>query len=228
MARECHVAGRPLSACPFPWQQDRPRGEVVPVWELLFRAALLRTTRTRFRVCGSPMIYAAVVTGLAWMASWQGWQTTRVLRRFLAMRAAHAGWFGPAAPRLASLLTWCTSTLPGSPHSSHRRVRSRWISSLRGWGAGGGMRSARTAFLSRDQGNPAEPGYQVRLAVAVDPGLEARSQPVPVSRSSPGTWRPSSTRWTGTSRRGSSASTSRRTSAGCPGARRRWRAGSSR
>ena len=24
-----------------------------------------------------------------------------------------------------------------------------------------------------DQGNPAEPGYQVRLAVAVDPGLEA-------------------------------------------------------
>jgi hypothetical protein len=27
-----------------------------------------------------------------WMASWQGWQTTRVLRRFLAMTAFHAGW----------------------------------------------------------------------------------------------------------------------------------------
>ena len=100
------------------------------------------------------MIYAAMVTGLAWMASWQGWQTTRVLRRFLAMRAAHAGWFGPAAPRLVSFLTWCTSVLPGSPHSSHRRVRSRWISSLRGYGAGGGMRSAMTAFLSLIRGIP--------------------------------------------------------------------------
>jgi hypothetical protein len=29
------------------------------------------------------------------MTSWQGWQTTRVLRRFLAIRAAHAGWPGP-------------------------------------------------------------------------------------------------------------------------------------
>ena len=26
-----------------------------------------------------------------WMASWQGWQTTRVLRRFLAMSTAHSG-----------------------------------------------------------------------------------------------------------------------------------------
>ena len=47
-------------------------------------------------------------------------QTTRVLRRILAMSAAHAGWPGPAFPRLASFRTWCTSTLPGSPHSSHR------------------------------------------------------------------------------------------------------------
>ena len=27
-----------------------------------------------------------------WMASWQGWQTTRVFRLFLIMSAAHAGW----------------------------------------------------------------------------------------------------------------------------------------
>jgi hypothetical protein len=26
-----------------------------------------------------------------WMASWQGWQTMRVLRRFLAMSTAHSG-----------------------------------------------------------------------------------------------------------------------------------------
>jgi hypothetical protein len=33
------------------------------------------------------------------MTSWQGWQTTRVLRRFLAMRATHAGWLGPGLRR---------------------------------------------------------------------------------------------------------------------------------
>jgi integrase len=67
-----------------------------------------------------------------WMTSWQGWQTTRVLRRFLAMSAAQAGWPGPGVPRLASLRTWCTITVPGLPHSSHRRVRRRRTSSLRG------------------------------------------------------------------------------------------------
>src|SRR5664279_1508005 len=88
------------------------------------------------------------------MTSWQAAQTTRVLRRLVAMSAAHAGWPDPGSPRLASLRTWCTSTLPGSPHSSHLRVRSRWISSLRGWGAGLGTRSIRTASLSRTRGTP--------------------------------------------------------------------------
>jgi hypothetical protein len=78
---------------------------------------------TRFRVRGSPVIYAAVVTGWVWMTSWQAAQTTRVLRRLVAMSAAH-GVGLTRFPRLASLRTWCTSTLPGSPHSSHRRVRS--------------------------------------------------------------------------------------------------------
>jgi hypothetical protein len=47
-----------------PWcaRQDRPHGEVVSLGELLFRAALLRTTRTRFRVRGSPVTYAAFMT----------------------------------------------------------------------------------------------------------------------------------------------------------------------
>jgi len=35
----------------------------------------------------------------------------RVLRRFLAMRAAHAGWPGPAVPSWASLATWWTVTV---------------------------------------------------------------------------------------------------------------------
>ena len=47
-----------------------------PWWKLLFRAALLRTTRARFRARSSPVTYAAVV-GLAWMTSWQAAQTTR-------------------------------------------------------------------------------------------------------------------------------------------------------
>ena len=44
-----------------------------------------------FERTGLSSDYAACVVGFAWMTSWQGWQTTRVLRRFLAMRAAHAG-----------------------------------------------------------------------------------------------------------------------------------------
>src|SRR5664279_5092044 len=88
------------------------------------------------------------------MVSWQAAQTMRVLRRLVAMSTAHGGWPGPGCPRLASLRTWCTCTLPGSPHSSHRCVKSRWISSLRGWGAGFGIRSWRTASLSRTRGIP--------------------------------------------------------------------------
>ena len=50
------------------------------------------------------MIYAASVVGCRWwMVSWQGWQTTRVLRRILAMRAAQAGWAGPGGPSWARL-----------------------------------------------------------------------------------------------------------------------------
>ena len=37
-------------------------------------------------------------TGFAWIQSWHGAQTMSVLRRILAMRAAHAGWPGPGFP----------------------------------------------------------------------------------------------------------------------------------
>ena len=131
-----------------------------------------------FQRTGLSSDYAVCVTGFAWMTSWQGWQTTRVLRRFLVMRAAHAGWPGPGAPSRASLATWWTSTTVPCPHSSHLRLRSRQISSLRGSGTGTGTGSAMIAVLDPHERYPAEPCYQVLLAVAGDPGLEARAQPV--------------------------------------------------
>ena len=98
--------------------------------------------------------YAACVTGVAWMTSWQVRQTTRVFRRIFAMRAAHAGWPGPGWPSRASLATWWTSTAAPCPHSSHRRARSLWVSSLRGAGiwTGTGLvmtRSCRAGAVSR-------------------------------------------------------------------------------
>lgn len=106
------------------------RGEVPS--QALFRAAPLRTTRASFDARGSPVIYAVWAVGCPlWIASWQGWQTTRVLRRVLNMSAAHAGW-PMCVSRLASLRTWRTITGPGSPHSSHLRVKSRRTSSFLG------------------------------------------------------------------------------------------------
>ena len=85
-----------------------------------------------FDAPGSPAIYAACVTGFAWMYSWHAAQTMRVLRRIFAMSAAHAGWPGPGLPRWLSAATWWTVTVVPCSHSSHHRLRSRWISSLRG------------------------------------------------------------------------------------------------
>jgi hypothetical protein len=46
-----------------------------------------------------------------------GLQTTKVLRRLLAMAAAHAGGPGPDVPSRASLATWWTATVPCRPHT---------------------------------------------------------------------------------------------------------------
>ncbi len=75
-----------------------------PLWGL-FRAASLQTRRAPFSAPGFPAIYAACVTGVAWMCSWQASQTMSVLRRILAMSAAHAGCPGPGFPSWASLPT---------------------------------------------------------------------------------------------------------------------------
>lgn len=73
----------------------RPRGEV-PAVQALFHVAPRRTPRASFEARGSPVIYAAVAVGCRlWMESWQEWQTTRVLRRFLIMTVAHVGWSAP-------------------------------------------------------------------------------------------------------------------------------------
>jgi hypothetical protein len=69
--------------------------------------------------------YAAVVMGWAWMTSWQAAQTTRVLRRLVAMSVAHAGlaWLdrsqvGQFADRLA--------VAKGSEGASHKAFFNRW------------------------------------------------------------------------------------------------------
>jgi hypothetical protein len=78
----------------------------------------------------------------------------RVLRRIFAMTAAHAGWPGPGFPRWASLAMWWTATVVPCSHSSQYRLRSRWISSLRGAVTGTGAGSWMTARLSRVRGIP--------------------------------------------------------------------------
>jgi hypothetical protein len=78
---------------------------------LLCRVTPLRTPRASFPARGSPVIYAVVAVRCPWwIVSWQGWQTTRVLRRFLVMRAAHGGRPGPGLPSWASLRIWWTCT----------------------------------------------------------------------------------------------------------------------
>ena len=132
-------------------------GEVPCLWSVnpgLFRAASLQTGRARFRASGFLAIYAACATGFAWIQSWHGAQTMSVLRRIFAMSAAHAGWPGPDSPRCLRLATWWTATVPPVSQSSHRRLRSRWISSLRGAGMGTGAGSRMTARRSCRRGIP--------------------------------------------------------------------------
>ncbi len=73
-------------------------------------------------------IYAACVTGVAWMWSWHDAQTMRVLRRIFAMRAAHAGWPGPGLPSWLSAATWWTATVAPCSHRSrhHLGVNLAW------------------------------------------------------------------------------------------------------
>ena len=157
-------------------QQDGLRGEV-PFRDGagLFRAAFLRTQRAPFDALGSPVTYAVFATGFAWMWSWQAAQTMSVLRRILAMRAAHAGWPGPGLPRLASPATWWTATVAPCSHSSHRRLRSRGISSLRGTVTGTGAGSVMTARRSRVRGIPPNRATSVRLARRARSGPRSRS-----------------------------------------------------
>jgi hypothetical protein len=127
----------------FTWCEFRP-----------FPRSLPPNPAGAFQRTGLSSDYAACVTGVAWMTSWQGWQTTSVLRRFLAMRAAHAGWLGSGVPSRASLAIWWTATVAPCSHSSHLRVRSRWISSLRGVGARTGTGSMMNPFSFRRSGIP--------------------------------------------------------------------------
>src|SRR5258705_9789949 len=79
------VDNPPTDALPERVVQGGPRDE------LPRRVASLRTGLAGFPAPGSPVIYAASARTVAWVVSWQGWQTMSVLRRFLAMSAAHPG-----------------------------------------------------------------------------------------------------------------------------------------
>jgi hypothetical protein len=109
-----------------------------------------------------------------------------VLRRILAMRAAHAGWPGPGLPRLASAVTWWTATVAPCSHSSHRRLRSRWISSLREVVTGTGAGSVMTARLSCLRGIPPNraTSHYIRGMVASreNPGRAGRGGRGPLPR----------------------------------------------
>ena len=113
------------------------------------------------RTCGFPRIrlssdYGVVVVAgcRAWIRSWQGVQTIRVLRRLSAMICAHAGGGCPVRARSASLGTWWISTLARCSQSSHRPARSRVTSSLGRGAEGAGSRSVRTAVFCRRSGMP--------------------------------------------------------------------------
>src|ERR1035437_1112822 len=144
----------------------------------LFRAASLQTRRAPFSAPGFPAIYAACATGLAWTCSWQAVQTMSVLRRILAMRAAHAGWPGPGSPSALRLVTWWAATVGPGSQSSRSRLGERCDQLLGGWGGGGGggVTDAPPPVLPQD--DPAESCYQVLPALAVLPGLETGPQPV--------------------------------------------------
>ena len=150
------------------------------------------------------------------MASWQVAQTIRVLRRILAMSAAHAGWPGPASPRLASLRTWW--------HQHLARLRAQLAPPLQepvdqllaGVGDRDGRAVAEGPHSSSVQAGSRRtwlPGPACRRGGSWPRSRHAART---VSRSWPCTWRPSSSPWTGAWRPGSSASTSRRASAASP------------
>jgi putative transposase len=98
--------------------QDGLRGEV-PLLRAFSAQPSSEPSGHPFDALGSPVTYAVFATGFAWMWSWHGAQTMRVLRRIFAMRAAYAGWPGPGLPRLASPATWWTATVALCSHSSH-------------------------------------------------------------------------------------------------------------
>jgi site-specific recombinase XerD len=87
---DVHLGAGPHVTCRG---QGELRGEVSAGEQVLGRAASLRTTRAPFDARGSPVTYAVIAAGCPWwIASWHGWQTTRVFLRFRAMSAAHPGW----------------------------------------------------------------------------------------------------------------------------------------
>jgi hypothetical protein len=132
----------PLARCP--WRGSFSIGPF-PTRAGQFPGTLLSSDHFRVRVVARP----------AWMSWWQDWQTTRVLRRRMAMRCIHAGRSGrPGRSRSASLRMWWTCKFSRAWQSWQHWTRSRWISSLRRVLAMTGERSDRTAVRYRLSGMP--------------------------------------------------------------------------
>jgi hypothetical protein len=86
----------------------RPRGEV-PGGQVLFRAASRRTGLDGFPIIrlSSDYCVRGAVGRPEWIWLWQAVQTTRVLRRRLAMIVIHSGCCGPGWVSSARVRTWC-------------------------------------------------------------------------------------------------------------------------
>ena len=162
------------------------------------------------------------------MTSWQAAQTTRVLRRLVAMSVAHAGWPGPAGPEAGELADLVHQHLARFAAQLAPPGQEPVDQLLAGVGGRFGDTVERGPRPCRVPGGSRRTGLPGPACRCGGSWPRSRSVARTGSRSWPCAWWPSSTRWTGAWRPGSSASTSRRASAGRPGARRRWRAGSSR
>jgi len=99
---------------------QEPPSEFIPAAPGIQRSASRRTPGVpAFQAPGSPAIYAACATGFAWIQSWHGAQTMSVLRRFFAMRAAHAGLL-PRSRRTLSTTSVVCITHPSWSSIVHR------------------------------------------------------------------------------------------------------------
>ena len=102
----CGLGDLDQELIPHGARQGRPCSEVPTCWRALFRMTSLRTGLARFPSIRLSSDYNGIgaATRRWWMSSWHASQTTRDLRRLLAMNVTHSGGF-PVMSRSASFRT---------------------------------------------------------------------------------------------------------------------------